>query len=65
MGKNMGEQYGGTIWGNNICVVTKFEITVLEVLKLEKTIPQKWRITCHTLPKRSVGISWWQTKMFY
>ena len=30
----------GIIWGTNICrVVTKIEITVLEVPKLQKTIP--------------------------
>jgi hypothetical protein len=31
----------GRIWGNNICRgVTKFEITVLELPKLQKTIPR-------------------------
>jgi hypothetical protein len=36
MGKNMGEEYGGTIFA----AVTKFEKTVLEVPKLQKTIPR-------------------------
>ncbi len=32
--------WGRIIWGTNICrVVTKIEITVLEVPKLQKTIP--------------------------
>jgi hypothetical protein len=46
-----GERYGETIFP----VVTNFNISVLEVPKLQKTIPNY--NTCHTLPKRSVGIS--------
>ena len=35
----------GRIWGNNICrVVTKFEITVLKVTKLQKNNTPKLRI---------------------
>jgi hypothetical protein len=42
---------------DNKSVVTKFEITVLGVPKLQKNNTPKCQITCHTLPKRSVGIS--------
>jgi len=42
---------------DNESVVTKFEITVLGVPKSQKNNTPKCQITCHTLPKRSVGIS--------
>ena len=45
-------------YGVSICrVVTSFEITVLGVPKLQKNNTPKCRITCHTLPERSVGLS--------
>jgi hypothetical protein len=47
-----GERYGVTIYS----VVTNLNITVLEVPKLQKTIPRNGELP-HTLPKRSVGIS--------
>jgi len=38
----------GRIWGNNIFhVVTIFEITVLEELKLQKTIPRNGELPPH------------------
>jgi hypothetical protein len=43
--------------GEQCRVVTKFEITVLGVFKLQKTIPEMANSCRHTLPKRSVGIS--------
>jgi hypothetical protein len=56
----MGKDTGGTIF----TVVTNFNLNVLEVPKLQKTIPRNGELR-HTLPKRSGGIIWWQTKMFY
>ncbi len=46
-----GHIYMGKIWGNNICrMVTNFEITVLEVPKLQKTIPQNCELPATLCP---------------